>query len=113
MGGACSTYGERKSLYSVLVGRPEGKRPLGRPKRRWKDNIRMDPLQVVCGAMDWIYLAEDRDRWGKIGRKLLFHPVGLGAPEIIKCFKLKLLPAYRCSIGLDDYLISSPLFRIM
>ena len=46
-----------------LVGKPEVKRPLGRPRRRWEDNIKMDLQEVVCGAMDWIELAQDRDRW--------------------------------------------------
>ena len=45
------------------MGKPEGKRPLGRPGRRWEDNIRMDLQEVVCGVMDWIDLAQDRDRW--------------------------------------------------
>jgi hypothetical protein len=47
----------------VLVGKPEGKRPLGRPRRRWVDNIRMDLQEVGCGYVDWIGLAQDRDRW--------------------------------------------------
>jgi len=50
-------------VYRVLVGKPEGKRPLGRPRRRWMDNIRMDLQEVGCGYMDWIGLAQDRDRW--------------------------------------------------
>jgi len=50
-------------VYRVLLGNPEGKRPLGRPRRRWVDNIRMDLQQVGCGGMDWIELAQDRDRW--------------------------------------------------
>jgi len=56
---------ERRGVYSVLVGKPEGKRPLGRTRRRWEDNIKMDiDLQEVgCGGVDWIELAEDRDRW--------------------------------------------------
>jgi hypothetical protein len=45
------------------VGKPEGKRPLGRPRRRWEDNIKMDLREVGCGGMDWIELAQDRDRW--------------------------------------------------
>ena len=49
--------------YRVLVGKPEGKRPLGRPRLRWVDNIRMDLQKVGCGYMDWIGLAQDRDRW--------------------------------------------------
>jgi len=49
--------------YSVLVGKPEGKRPLGRPNFRWDDNIKMDLEEVVFRGMDWIELAQDRDRW--------------------------------------------------
>ena len=55
--------GEDRGVYRVLVGKLEGKRPLGRPKRRWVDNIRMDLQEVGCGYMDWIGLAQDRDRW--------------------------------------------------
>jgi len=55
--------GERRGVYSVLVGKPEGKRPLVRPRRRWKDNIKMDLENVGCGGMDLIELALDRDRW--------------------------------------------------
>jgi len=56
--------GGRRSLYRVLVGKPEGKRPIVRPKRRWEDNIKMDLAQEVgCGGVDWIELADDRDRW--------------------------------------------------
>jgi len=63
MGGACSRYGERIGLRRVLVWKPEGKRPFGRPRRRWEDNIKMDLQEVGCGGMDWIELAQDRDRW--------------------------------------------------
>jgi hypothetical protein len=56
-------YGERRGVYRVLVGKPEGKRPLGRPRSRWEDNIKMDLQEVGCGGMDWIVLAQDRDRW--------------------------------------------------
>jgi hypothetical protein len=63
MGGACSTYGDGRGVYRVLVGKTEGKRTLGRPRRRWEDNIRMDIQEVGCGCVDWIGLAQDRDRW--------------------------------------------------
>jgi len=53
--------GERRGVNRVLVGKPEGKRPLGRPKRRWEDNIRMDLQEVGFGDMDWIDLAQNRD----------------------------------------------------
>jgi len=54
--------GEERGVYRVLLGKPEGRRPLGRPRRRWVDNIRMDLQEVGCGYMDWIGLAQDRDR---------------------------------------------------
>jgi len=57
--------GEERGLYSVLVGKPEGRRPLGRPRRRWVD-IRMDPQVMGCGYMDWTGLAQDRDKWRKL-----------------------------------------------
>ena len=50
-------------MYRVLVGKSGGKRPLGRPRRRWEDNIKMELQKVGCGVMDWIEVAEDRDRW--------------------------------------------------
>jgi hypothetical protein len=55
--------GERRGAYRALVGKPEGRRPLGRPRRRWEDNIKMDLRKVGWGGMDWINLAQDRDRW--------------------------------------------------
>jgi len=55
--------GERRCVYRVMVGKPEGKRPLGKHRRTWEDNIKMDLQVVECGVMDWIELAEDRDRW--------------------------------------------------
>ena len=61
--GHVARTGEERGVYRVLVGKPEGKRPLGRPRRRWADNIRMDLQEVGCGYVDWIGLAQDRDRW--------------------------------------------------
>jgi hypothetical protein len=55
------TYGESRSVYRVLVGKHEGKRPLGRPRRRWDDNIKLDLQEVGCGDMNWIELAQDRE----------------------------------------------------
>jgi hypothetical protein len=58
--------GEERGVYRVLVRKAEGKRPLGRPKYRWKDDIRMDLQEVGCGGTDWIGVAQDRDRWRAI-----------------------------------------------
>jgi hypothetical protein len=58
--------GEERGVYKVLVGKPEGKRPLGRPRRKWEDNIRIDLQEMGCGCMNWIGLAQDRDRWGQL-----------------------------------------------
>jgi len=55
--------GEERGVFRVLVGKPEAKKPLGRPRHRWVDNIRMDLQEVGCGYMDWNGLAQDRDRW--------------------------------------------------
>ena len=61
--GHVARMGEGRGVYGVLVGKSEGKRPLGRPRLRWEDNIQMDLQEVGCGSMDWIELAQDRDRW--------------------------------------------------
>jgi len=60
--GHVAHMGERRGVYRVLVGKPEGKRPLGRPRRRWEDNFKMDLQEVGCEVMDWIELAPDRNR---------------------------------------------------
>jgi len=60
--GHVARMGDRRGVYRVLMGKPEGKRPLGRPRRKWEDNIKMDHQEVGCGGMDWIELAQDRDR---------------------------------------------------
>jgi len=60
--GHVAYMGDGRGVYKVLVGKPEGKRPLGRPRHRWDDNIKMDLQEVGCGGMDWIELAQDRDR---------------------------------------------------
>ena len=67
---------EERGVYRVLVGKPEGKRPLGRPRRRWVDNIRTGLQEVGCGYMDWVELAQDRDGW----RTLVSAVMNLGVP---------------------------------
>ena len=61
--GHVARMGEGKGVYRVLVGKPEGKKPLGRPRCRWENNSKMDLQEVGCGVMDWIELAQSRHRW--------------------------------------------------
>jgi hypothetical protein len=68
---------ERRGIYRVLMGKPEGKRPLGRHKHRWEDNIKTDFQEVGCGDIDWIELAQDRDRW----RALVTEVMNLRVPQ--------------------------------
>jgi hypothetical protein len=63
MGRACSTNGEKRNAYRILVGNPDGKRPMGRLRHRWVDNIKMDIREIGWDGMDWIDLAQDRDQW--------------------------------------------------
>jgi hypothetical protein len=63
VGGTCGTNGEKRNVYRLLVRKPEGKRPLGRPRRMWIDNIEMDLLQIGLKVVDWISLAQDRKSW--------------------------------------------------
>ena len=74
--GHVARMGEERGLYRVFVGKPEGKSPLGRPRRRWADNIWTDLQEVGRGYMDWIGLAQDRDRW----RTLVSALMNLRAP---------------------------------
>jgi hypothetical protein len=61
--GHVARMGEVRGAYNILVGRPEGRKPLGRPRRRWEDNIKMDLRDIGCGDVDWIHSARDRDTW--------------------------------------------------
>jgi hypothetical protein len=63
MGRACSTNGAKRNAYRILVGNPEQKRPLGRPRHRWVENIKMDLREIGWDGMDWNHLAQDRDQW--------------------------------------------------
>jgi hypothetical protein len=67
--------GERRGAYRALVGKPEGRRPLGRPRRRWENNIKMDIRQVRWEGADWIDLAEDRDRWRALVYTVMNHRI--------------------------------------
>jgi hypothetical protein len=63
MGRACSTNGEKRNAYRILVGKPEEEKPLGRPRCKWVDNIKIDLREIGWDGMDWIDLAQDRDQW--------------------------------------------------
>jgi hypothetical protein len=63
MGRACSTNGEKRNAYKILVGKSEGKRSLGRPRRRWVDNIKIDLREIRWNVVDWVDLSQDRDQW--------------------------------------------------
>jgi hypothetical protein len=69
--GHVARRGEEKNVYRVLTGKPEGKRPLERPRRRWEDGIRMDLREIDWGSVDWIQLAQDRDRWWALVNKVM------------------------------------------
>jgi hypothetical protein len=70
--GHVAHIGERRGVYRVLVGKPEGKRPLGRPRHRWEENVKVDLQEVGCGGMDWIELVKDKDRWQAFVNALTF-----------------------------------------
>jgi hypothetical protein len=63
MSRACSTYEKKRNTYRILVGKPEGKRPIGRRRRRWEDNNKIDLREIGWAGIDWIDLAQDRDQW--------------------------------------------------
>jgi hypothetical protein len=69
--GHVARMGEKRNMYRLLVGKPEGKRPLGRPRRRWADNVRMDLEEVGWGDVDWIGLAKDRNMWRALVNSVL------------------------------------------
>jgi hypothetical protein len=63
--------GEKRTAYVILVGKPEGKRPLGRPRRRWVDSIKMDLREIEWNGVDWIYIVQDKDQWRALVNKVL------------------------------------------
>jgi len=73
--GHVACVGKVRGVYRVLVGKPEGKRPLGKPRRRWEDNIKMDLQEVGCGGIDWIEMALDRDRWRALVNAVMNHRI--------------------------------------
>jgi hypothetical protein len=71
LAGYVARKGEKKNVYRLLVGKPDGRRPLGKPRRRWLDNIRMDLVEVGWGDVDWIGLVQDRNRWRTLVNSVL------------------------------------------
>jgi hypothetical protein len=75
VGGTCGKNGREENVYRLLVGKPEGKRPMGRPRRRWIDNIKMGLLEIGLNVVDWIGLAQDRYRWRALVNSVMNHRV--------------------------------------
>jgi hypothetical protein len=71
MGRAWSTHGERRNAYRILVGKPEGRRPLGRPRHRWVHNIKMDLREIGWDGIDWVDLAQGRDQWRALANTVM------------------------------------------
>jgi hypothetical protein len=65
--------GEKRKVYRIMVGKPEGKRTLGKPRHRWVDNIKMNLTEIGCGGMNWINLAQDRDKWTAVVNTVMNH----------------------------------------
>ena len=80
-------YGEKRGVYRVLVAKSEGKRPLGRPMSKWEDNIKKDLQKVGCGCMDWIELAQDRDRWRVLVNEVMNFRVAYNAGNFLTSLK--------------------------
>ena len=83
MMGHVARIGERRGAHRVLIGIPEGKRPLGRLRRRWEDNIKVDLLGVGCGGTDWIDVAQDKDSWLALKNRVLNTRVPLNAENVL------------------------------
>jgi hypothetical protein len=77
--------GEMRIAYRILVGKPEGKRPLGRPRRRWVDNIKMDLGEIEWDGMDWIDLVQDRDQWGNLVNPVMNLRVPSNVGKFLSC----------------------------
>jgi hypothetical protein len=80
--------GEKRNAYRLLVGKSEGKRPLGKPRCRWVDNIKMDLLEIGLGIVDWIGLAQDRDKWRALVNVVMNLPVPLNAGKLSRGYMI-------------------------
>jgi hypothetical protein len=106
LAGHVARMGEDRKLYKVLVGKPEGKRPLGRPRCRWEDGIRMDLREIGFGCVDWIRLAQDRDRW----RAVVSAVMNLRVLAPRSLFLLYLAKNTNLKLFLDQFLSVSSYF---
>jgi hypothetical protein len=84
--GNITRVAEKRNAYRLLVRKPEGKRPLGRPTRRWVDNIKMGLLEIGWGGVDWIGLAQDRDKWRALVNAVMNLRVPLNAGNLSSCY---------------------------
>jgi hypothetical protein len=82
MGEECGTNGEKRNAYKLLVGTPEGKTPLGRPRRRWVDNIKMNLGEIGWDGLDWIDLAQDREKWRALVNSVMNFRVQFKAEKV-------------------------------
>jgi hypothetical protein len=99
--GRVARMGEERDMYKILMGKPEGKRPLGRPKRRWEDGIRMELREIGWGSVDWIQLAQDRDRWWAVVKTVMNLRV-LRQPSPL-CIMQKNKAASSCTLIISNY----------
>jgi hypothetical protein len=96
MAGHVVRIGEVRDAYKILAGRPEGRRPLGKPRRRWEDNTKIDLREIGFGDVDWIHLAQDRDRWRAVVNTVM--------KCISICSKLRLLSSLLILLFIGNYL---------
>jgi len=105
MGWACGAYGWGEGVNRVLLGKPEGRIPLGRPRRRWVDNIRMDLQEVGCGYMEWIGLAQDRESWRTLVSAVINLRVAWNAGNFLTSCKPVSFSRRTLHHGVDNYII--------
>ena len=105
LAGHVARMGVGRRVYRVLVGKPEGKRPLGRPRRRWVDNIRIDLRDVGCRYMDWIGLAQDGDRWRTLVSAVISLRVPWNAGNILTSCKPVSFSRRNLHHGVSEYVI--------
>ena len=103
--GHVARMGERRDTWRVFVGKHERKRPLGRPRHRWEDNIKMDIQEVGCGGTDWIQLSQDRDRWRALVNAVMDLRVPWNAGNFLTCWKPVSFSRRTLLHGVSKYII--------